>query len=666
MALKNHIPFGPAPVGEPLLVHKTGDGASVVVRDNEPWTLWFTRLTAQTNDAMFNCCAQADRWTPEHTNRVNLTASSARLSQYSLTGNFVTFSGQFDVTPMLPGVATSFEMSLPVASSFGFDYEAGGTAGARDSAGQVAAIFANVDNGTLQVQWVAGDTSSRTMNFSGSYWVTNAAPPPYPPLHITTPCPTDEPVLDEAYSYQFEATGGKKPYHWTATGLPDGMTINEFTGILGGAPTESGTFSYTITVADSQTPTPFTDSLDCEFVIAGDTCTPWSVSVQDDITGASGNNLHGFAVDEDFIYWAGYGPSVENEAIYRFNRADGSFVDSLTIPNAYSTDTPRMGLFGLYQDADYLYTPANYTHGDPFGANFTKSDMIMISKSTFTIVTTTNVVPEVAWFYPDTGGAVAGQCFIANNYIYFGSTSSSNHTGLGTTIFYANRLSLADFTTLNRFALAAPYDEINIPYNRCWADSSNLYFMGWSGLEDSSYQFSIFKITLASFSAINDVLIVDTVNTGFSSLNDNESFTSIYGDGTYVYAAYSSDDGDPDFNTYVGIARINKGSFTLSELNQGPVNFDSPNSVADNQVADGHLFFYIRTPDLTLGLMRVSVAGMTFETMSFALPEFQVPYLLNVTNMPFIDGDEATFPWQGFTPSDTEWNVQKICEFVPD
>ncbi len=296
MALKNHPPFGPAPVGEPLMVHGTATGNSVTVRDNEPWTLWFKRLQDILNAFSFECCAEADRWTPTHTNLVNLTVSTPRISQYSLIQpGFVTFSGEFDVTPTLPGIVTSFEMSVPVTSSFSATGDAGGTAGAREVAGQVATIFANTTNGTLQVQWISGDTEPRAMNFSGSYWITEPAPPPFPHVLITTACPVDEPVIDEPYSYQFEASGGKKPYAWsiTAGGPPiaGGIIINPATGLLSGTPTESGTFPYTIQVSDAQVP-PVTDSTDCEFTIDSPGYTAiGTITIDHTQCGEDGNTL---------------------------------------------------------------------------------------------------------------------------------------------------------------------------------------------------------------------------------------------------------------------------------------------------------------------------------------------------------------------------------------
>jgi subtilisin-like proprotein convertase family protein/secreted trypsin-like serine protease len=51
------------------------------------------------------------------------------------------------------------------------------------------------------------------------------------------------------------ASGGTAPYSWSASGLPAGLSINSSTGVISGAPTAAGTYSVTVTVTDSSSPT---------------------------------------------------------------------------------------------------------------------------------------------------------------------------------------------------------------------------------------------------------------------------------------------------------------------------------------------------------------------------------------------------------------------------
>src|SRR5205807_9372870 len=48
-----------------------------------------------------------------------------------------------------------------------------------------------------------------------------------------------------------QASDGTAPLHWFASGLPAGMSINTNRGVIGGTPTDDGTFSVTVTVVDT-------------------------------------------------------------------------------------------------------------------------------------------------------------------------------------------------------------------------------------------------------------------------------------------------------------------------------------------------------------------------------------------------------------------------------
>lgn len=63
-----------------------------------------------------------------------------------------------------------------------------------------------------------------------------------------------------AYSQTFNATGGTPPYTFTGTGVPGGLTLAS-SGLLSGTPAATGTFAFSVQVADSgglKTSSPFT------------------------------------------------------------------------------------------------------------------------------------------------------------------------------------------------------------------------------------------------------------------------------------------------------------------------------------------------------------------------------------------------------------------------
>jgi hypothetical protein len=68
----------------------------------------------------------------------------------------------------------------------------------------------------------------------------------------------DDGVAGAPYvSQAFEAMGGKLPYTWTATGLPEGLSFG-ISDIIHGRTDKVGTFPIVVTVTDSKKPTPLT------------------------------------------------------------------------------------------------------------------------------------------------------------------------------------------------------------------------------------------------------------------------------------------------------------------------------------------------------------------------------------------------------------------------
>ena len=71
-----------------------------------------------------------------------------------------------------------------------------------------------------------------------------------PPLTITSPPPPSG-TAQTNYSFTLAAAGGSPPYHWSATGLPAGLSLNQATGAISGTPSAAGSSTVSVTVTDS-------------------------------------------------------------------------------------------------------------------------------------------------------------------------------------------------------------------------------------------------------------------------------------------------------------------------------------------------------------------------------------------------------------------------------
>jgi hypothetical protein len=81
-------------------------------------------------------------------------------------------------------------------------------------------------------------------------------------LTITTTSLPDASV-GHSYSKTLQRSGGVSPFIWSVTpALPTGLSLNTSTGKISGTPAAgtAGTYSLTLTVEDSSTPTTQTDS----------------------------------------------------------------------------------------------------------------------------------------------------------------------------------------------------------------------------------------------------------------------------------------------------------------------------------------------------------------------------------------------------------------------
>lgn len=97
----------------------------------------------------------------------------------------------------------------------------------------------------------SGAGRSGTLTIAGQTFTVNQGVAAPGGLAITT---QNLPVgtVNSAYSTTLTATGGQPPYTWSVAGtLPNGLTLATGTGQIGGTPTASGSFGFSITVKDN-------------------------------------------------------------------------------------------------------------------------------------------------------------------------------------------------------------------------------------------------------------------------------------------------------------------------------------------------------------------------------------------------------------------------------
>jgi hypothetical protein len=127
----------------------------------------------------------------------------------------------------------------------------------------VPGLFATAEYGTCTEGWYVGvvgatltrfDLTPPTISdtiYTYPIYIGCGPPPPPPSAPLAVTNPGNQTWLElTAGSLQMTATGGTRPYTWSATGLPTGMSINASTGLISGA-ARAGGYAVTVTVTDA-------------------------------------------------------------------------------------------------------------------------------------------------------------------------------------------------------------------------------------------------------------------------------------------------------------------------------------------------------------------------------------------------------------------------------
>jgi hypothetical protein len=109
-------------------------------------------------------------FTPTITGTANVASSTPRLSTYLRVGTRVIVSGEMDITATGSG-ATTWGVSLPVASNFSTSYQCGGS-GATDAATSKGVVIdADATNKRATFSFLAASGATHTITFTFMYQI---------------------------------------------------------------------------------------------------------------------------------------------------------------------------------------------------------------------------------------------------------------------------------------------------------------------------------------------------------------------------------------------------------------------------------------------------------------------------------------------------------------
>jgi len=126
----------------------------------------------KTDDNFVAANVVAGVYSPTSSILANLDGTpSASEAQYLRVGNTVTVSGRVTMNPTLTATATSFDLTLPVATNLGAAEDCAGTAFCGAIAGMGAEVIGSAANDKAVVQFIASDVNSNTLSYNYSYQV---------------------------------------------------------------------------------------------------------------------------------------------------------------------------------------------------------------------------------------------------------------------------------------------------------------------------------------------------------------------------------------------------------------------------------------------------------------------------------------------------------------
>ncbi|MEO7993650.1 MAG: Ig domain-containing protein [bacterium] len=182
----------------------------------------------------------------------------------------------YSVTLTVTGGEAPFSWNViegELPTGLGLNNETGELSGTPTALGTFNFVIQVSDDCQIQ-----GQSSSVT-------FTTTVVNPSCDPLGAITPTTLPVPTVGQLYSADLDVTGGVAPLHWIVSSgaLPDGLGLDEATGVISGTPTTAGVAAFTVTVSDSCGQRPQSAELTATIEVQEANCEPLGEITPSDI-----------------------------------------------------------------------------------------------------------------------------------------------------------------------------------------------------------------------------------------------------------------------------------------------------------------------------------------------------------------------------------------------